>query len=45
MSNEVLNSGKSQSSTIDKFQINSNKSGEVDLTGGITELRYYESIL
>jgi len=45
MSNEVLNSGKSQSSTIDKFQINSNKSGQVDLTGGITELRYYESIL
>ena len=45
MSNEVLNSGKSQASTIDKFQINSNKSGQVDLTGGITELRYYESIL
>ena len=45
MSNEVLNSGKSQSSTIDKFQINSNKSGQVDLTGGITDLRYYESIL
>ena len=46
MSNEVLNSGKSQASTIDKFQINSNKSGQVDLTGGITvRLRYYESIL
>jgi len=42
---QSLTSKKSESGNISKFGIASNKSGEIDISNGIMELRYFESIL
>ena len=45
MANQQLTSKKGESGNIRSLSIASNKSGQVDISTGITELRYYESIL
>jgi hypothetical protein len=45
MANQSLDSKKGESGNIKKLSIASNKSGQSDISNGIVELRYYESIL
>lgn len=45
MANQQLTSKKGESGNIRSLSIASNKSGQVDISTGISELRYYESIL
>jgi len=45
MANQQLTSKKGESGNIRSLSIASNKSGQVDISTGIIELRYYESIL